>query len=67
MQTDTETAVAAAAAWNPESTPVIAPGRRLTMAHHTRQIGWDMGTTEYEKTGFCQRQVDPGTHPHEVK
>ena len=59
--------VAAAAAWNPDAPLSTSTGRRLTMAHHTRQIGWDMGTAEYEKTGFCQQQVDPGTHPHEVK
>ena len=59
--------VAPSAAWNPEAAAPTAIGRRLAMAHHTRQIGWDMGTTEYEKTGFCQNQVDPGTHPHEVK
>ena len=58
--------VAASAAWNPEATLPTLPGRRLTVALHTRQIGWDMGIDGYEKTGWCQRQVDPGTHPHEL-
>ena len=58
--------VAASAAWNPDSTLPRLPGRRLTVAHHTRQIGWDMGVGGYEETGWCSRQVDPGSHPHEL-
>lgn len=56
---------AASAAWNPDAPPPLS-GRELTVAHHTRQIGWDMGVSEYEQTGCCQRQVDPGSHPHEL-
>ena len=59
--------VAASAAWNPEATLPLLPGRRLTVAYHTRQIGWDMGVREYEKTGWSQNQVDPGSHPHELR
>ena len=59
--------VAASAAWNPEAALPPSVGLRLTVAHHARQIGWDMGVDEYEKTGCSQRQVDPGSHPHELK
>ena len=41
-------------------------GRRLTVAHHLRQVGWDMGVDRYEQTGCSQHQVDPGSHPHEL-
>ena len=58
--------VAASAAWNPAATAPLLPGRRLTVALHCRQIGWDMNVREYEKTGCCQYQVDPGHHPHEL-
>ena len=58
--------IAASAAWNPEATPEPSVGHRLTVAHHTRQIGWDIGVREYEKTGCSQYQVDPGSHPHEL-
>lgn len=58
--------VAASAAWNPEATLPRPVGIRLAVAHHTRQIGWDMCVGEYERTGCCQHQVDPGSHPHEL-
>ena len=50
------------AAWNPS---VGSLGKLLGPSLHLRQIGWDMGVSEYEKTGFCRNQVDPGYHPPE--
>lgn len=62
---------AAGAAWNPagdfdSSSYNKNFRRRMALGHHVRQIGWDMELREYEKTGFSQNQVDPGTHPHPV-
>lgn len=54
---------AAHAAWNPAADRL---GSLLPPSFHMRQTGWDMGIREYEKTGFCQNQVDPGHHPHPV-
>ena len=58
--------VAASVAWNPEAVLPRPVALRLTVAHHTRQVGWDMGVEEYERTGCSQHQVDPGSHPHEL-
>ena len=56
-------AVPAATAWNPDAgTSFLAP-----LARQMRLIARDMGTTSYDRSGFCTRQVDPGTHPHELK
>lgn len=56
-------AVPAAAAWNPDAGAIgLAPLARLV-----RMVCRDMGTTGYEQSGFCMRQVDPGTYPHELK
>ena len=58
---------AACSAWNPAVISSDSLGFRLCVAHHLRQIGWDMKVSEYEKTGFSQNQVDPGHHPHEAR
>ena len=57
---------AACSAWNPAVISSNSLSFRLCVAHHLRQIGWDMGVSEYEKTGFSQNQVDPGHHPHNI-
>lgn len=57
---------AAYAAWNPVKNPGVTLSTRLALAHHTRQLGWDTGVTEYTKTGWSQYQVDPGHHPHTI-
>ena len=57
---------AADAAWNPAAARRVSIDLRLTVAHHLRQIGWDMKLAEYEQTGFSQYQVDPGHHPHQL-
>ena len=57
---------AAYAAWNPAVNPGVTMATRLSLAHHTRQVGWDAGVGEYIKTGWNQYQVDPGHHPHPV-
>ena len=57
---------AAASAWNPDAVSSQRFRQRLSVSHHLRQIGWDMGVSEYEKTGFSQYQVDPGHHPHQL-
>ncbi|MBQ9337194.1 MAG: family 20 glycosylhydrolase [Lentisphaeria bacterium] len=57
---------AAASAWNPNTVSRPGLSHRLSVAFHLRQIGWDMGVSEYEKTGFSQNQVDPGHHPHQL-
>ena len=53
-------------AWNPFVPKSISIELRLSVAHHLRQIGWDMNLKEYAKTGFSQYQVDPGHHPHQL-
>ena len=57
---------AACSAWNPAVPQLVSIELRLSIAHHLRQIGWDMKTAEYEKTGFSQYQMDCGQHPHQV-
>lgn len=52
------------AAWNPAKAGCVTNSTRLSCSMHVRQIGWDMGTVEYERTGWSQLQVDAGTHPH---
>ena len=56
---------AACVAWNPAASQPATIILRLGIAHHLRQIGWDMKISEYEKTGFSQNQIDPGHHPHQ--
>ena len=57
---------AACSAWNPAKPQPVTIELRLSIAHHLRQIGWDMKIAEYEKTGFSQNQMDPGLYPHQV-
>jgi len=57
---------AACAAWNPDALIRQTFRRRMALANHVRQIGWDMKVRQYERTGFSQHQVDPGHHPHPV-
>ena len=58
--------VAPNAAWNPTAELPKWLSLRLAVALHNRQIGWDMGIKEYEKTGWNMEQVDPGHHPHQL-
>ena len=53
----------AAAAWNPDE--VKCP--TAVLARQMRMICRNMGISEYDRVGFCTRQVDPGDHPHELK
>jgi hypothetical protein len=56
-------AATAVAAWNPEAS---ANGSAM-LARQIRGVCRDMGIAEYEQYGFCSQQVDPGSHPHELK
>ena len=58
---------AANAAWNPMAELPHWNSFVLSNALHMRQIGWDMGIAEYEKTGWNMEQVDPGRHPHHLR
>ena len=58
------TVTAATAAWNPEKATYVTASTRLAATQHMRQVVWDMGIVEYEKTGWSQYQVDAGHHPH---
>lgn len=53
-----EFAVGAQAAWNPTVRCVGVALRSHT--RHLREIGWDMGISDYEKTGWNLMQVNPG-------
>lgn len=54
------------ASWSPEVSQkeYYNAGIFLVFASHIRQIIWDMGIKEYEKTGSVQNQVNPGHYPH---
>ncbi len=54
--------VSACAAWNPASFWC----QWATLGWHLRQMGWDMGISEYEKTGWSRHQVDSGNYPAQL-
>ena len=56
-------AAPAATAWNPDA----GMGFLAPLARQMRFVARDMGIADYDRSGFCTRQVDPGTHPHELK
>jgi len=56
--------MAAYAAWNPAANPGVTLSTRLAVSHHVRQVGWDMGVTEYVMTGWNLEQVDAGNYPN---
>ncbi|OQA84595.1 MAG: Glycosyl hydrolase family 20, catalytic domain [Lentisphaerae bacterium ADurb.Bin242] len=56
---------AAGAAWNPESSLTGDALPYLTMAQHLRQVLQDMETSQYERTGFNQLQVNAGWLPYQ--
>ena len=58
-------AFAAGAAWNPEPKYSEDAVVYLTMAQHLRQVLQDMGTSQYERTGFNQLQVTAGRLPYQ--
>ena len=58
--------IAPNSAWNPTAALPKWLSLRLSIALHYRQIGWDMGIMDYEKTGWNMEQVDPGHHPHQL-
>ena len=56
--------MAAYASWNPAANPGVTLSTRLAASHHLRQVGWDMGVTEYAMTGWNLNQVDAGNYPN---
>ena len=57
---EVEFGFAAHYAWNPAVSRSQGSAFRFTHTQHLREIGWDMGLSDYEKMGWNLMQVNPG-------